>query len=124
MTTHHHQHQHHQQANLPPFLLFDAPIELRANFAAAQRALGLTPLQDNNSIHYGLPPMNNSHPHQRRRVRLVDGRHGDLGNKRVKNEREQRRTQKITDLIDHLRAKMENGGWKVGLKSKFHTLSS
>ena len=108
---------------------------------AAQRALGMPPLQDNNSVHYGMAGF---HPQQQqpsssnsassshhsgagsssRGVRLIDGRHGDLRNKRVKNEREQKRTQKITDLIDHLRVKMERGGWKVGLKSKFHTLSS
>jgi len=31
---------------------------------------------------------------------------------------------KITELIDQLREKMETGGWKVEMKSKFQTLSS
>ena len=139
--------QQQPQADLPPFLLFDAPIELRANFEAAQRALGLPTMQDNNSMHYGLagtaaatlpsPPLysavpqqqqqpqhHQQHHHLHHHVRLIDGRHGNVRNKRVKNEREQKRTQKITDLIDHLRDKMEHGGWRVGLKSKFHTLVS
>jgi hypothetical protein len=108
----------------PPFLLFDAPIELRANFIASQRAHGFPVLDDNNSFHY----------HQRQqqmqqavdpKVRLIDGRHGGNGSKRVKNEREQKRTQKITDLIDQLRDRMEEGGWKVGgSKSKYATLST
>jgi hypothetical protein len=124
-------------ANLPPFLLFDAPVELRNNFIQSQRAHGIVPtLDDHNSIHYELV-VNGSHPHMsmplttsstdgiNTGVRLIDGRHGHVvGHKRVKNEREQKRTQKIADLIDHLREKMERGGWKVGVKSKFQTLSS
>ena len=105
----------------PPFLLFDAPIELRANFIASQQAQGFPALDDNNSFHY-------QRQAQQRNVvapRLVDGRHGSIGSKRVKNEREQKRTQKITDLIDQLRDKMEEGGWKVGgTKSKYATLST
>lgn len=104
----------------PPFLLFDAPIELRANFIASQRAHGLPALEDNNSFHYK-QQVNGGFCG----VQLVDGRHGNIGNKRVKNEREQKRTQKITDLIDQLRDKMERGGWKVGgAKSKYATLST
>ena len=111
----------------PPFLLFDAPVELRANFIASQRAHGFPILDDNNSFHYQYPP-----PPQFSQqvtvapeVHLVDGRHGGIRNKRVKNEREQKRTQKITDLIDQLRDKMEEGGWKVGgTKSKYATLST
>mgnify|MGYP000178303154 CR=1 FL=1 len=57
-------------------------------------------------------------------VQLVDARHGNRKAGRIKNEREQRRAQKITELIDQLREKMETGGWKVEIKSKFHTLSS
>lgn len=129
--------------DLPPFLLFDAPIELRANFIQSQRQHGIPTMEDNNSLHYGMV-VNGFHPQHRQvldpanvpsrgpvstatlaeQVRLIDGRHGDVGSKRVKNAREQKRTQKITDLIDELRVKMERGGWKVGLKSKFHTLSS
>jgi hypothetical protein len=110
------------EASPPPFLLFDAPIELRANFIASQRAHGFPTLDDNNSFHY------QRHQHPMRNAiapRLVDGRHGGIGSKRVKNEREQKRTQKITDLIDQLRDKMEEGGWKVGgTKSKYATLST
>jgi hypothetical protein len=105
-------------SSIPPFLLFDAPIELRANFIASQRAHGIPTMEDNNSFHYQQQASGGPCD-----VRLIDGRHGDVGNKRVKNAREQKRTQKITDLIDQLRDKMERGGWKVGMKSKFHTLS-
>ena len=110
----------------PPFLLFDAPVELRANFIASQQAHGFPILDDNNAFHYQHPPQFSQQlmtvaPG----VHLVDGRHGGIRNKRVKNEREQKRTQKITDLIDQLRDKMEEGGWKVGgTKSKYATLST
>ena len=57
-------------------------------------------------------------------VQLIDARHSNRKSGRIKNEREQRRAQKITELIDQLREKMETGGWKVEMKSKFHTLSS
>jgi hypothetical protein len=106
----------------PPFLLFDAPIELRANFIASQRAHGFPILEDNNSFHYHHQPQV---AQQTMVAHLVDGRHCGMRNKRVKNEREQKRTQKITDLIDQLRDKMEDGGWKVGgTKSKYATLST
>ena len=109
----------------PPFLLFDAPIELRANFIASQRAHGFPILDDNNTIHYHHPPQFSHQQTFSPDVHLVDGRHGGIRNKRVKNEREQKRTQKITDLIDQLRDKMEEGGWKVGgTKSKYATLST
>lgn len=115
-------------SELPPFLLFDAPIELRANFIASQRAHGIYPtMRDNNSLHYqmngAVAAASSSGGCHSNVVRLIDGRHGNVGHKRVKNAREQQRTQKITDLIDELRGKMERGGWKVGMKSKFHTLS-
>jgi hypothetical protein len=106
----------------PPFLLFDAPIELRANFMASQRAHGFPILDDNNTFHYQHQTQASQHTFA---AHLVDGRHGGIRNKRVKNEREQKRTQKITDLIDQLRDKMEQGGWKVGgTKSKYATLST
>ena len=109
----------------PPFLLFDAPIELRANFIASQRAHGFPILDDNNAFHYQHPPQFSQQQILAPDVHLVDGRHGGIRNKRVKNEREQKRTQKITDLIDQLRDKMEEGGWKVGgTKSKYATLST
>jgi len=40
-----------------------------------------------------------------------------------RNEREQRRAQQITELIDELRESMVKAGWKVELKGKYHTLS-
>jgi hypothetical protein len=122
------------QHRIPPFLLFDAPIELRTNFIRSQRAHGFQPLDDNNQYHFGLT-VNGFHPRQDGRptpvpgqlgenVRLIDARYGDQGSKRQKNAKEQKRAQRITDLIEQLRGKMEKGGWQVGLKSKLHTLSS
>jgi hypothetical protein len=131
----------------PPFYLFDAPVELRVNFMQSQRMHGLPITEDSNSYHYGVavngfhPQMNaqlnpanasggassssgGSQNHHSSSVQLVDARHGSRKAGRIKNEREQRRAQKITELIDQLREKMENGGWKVEVKSKFHTLSS
>eukprot|EP00980_Cylindrotheca_fusiformis_P030905 scaffold25619_cov137-Cylindrotheca_fusiformis.AAC.2 len=121
----------------PPFYLFDAPIELRANFIQNQRRLGLPVQNDCNSYHYG-EAVKGFHPQdlneggnngssqlQKNRVKLISARHGSRPNTgRAKNEREQRRAQKITDLIDQLRSNMEEGGWKLELKSKYHTLSS
>lgn len=127
-----------RQAQPPPFYLFDAPIELRANFNKNQRRLGIPVQDDCNSYHYG-EAVKGFHPQhllsnqqghqsshaQKNRVQLIDARHGSLPKSgRAKNEREQRRAQKITDLIDQLRINMEKGGWKVEVKSKFHTLSS
>jgi hypothetical protein len=127
----------------PPFLLFDAPVELRANFIHAQRSHGLPAMQDNNAYHYGMAvngfhPQDHLNPSTRaiseggssthhstnNNVRLIDGRHGNQGMKRLKNVKEQKRAQRITDLIEQLREKMEQDGWNVGMKSKFHTLSS
>lgn len=127
----------------PPFLLFDAPVELRANFMNAQRSHGMPTMQDNNAYHYGMA-VNGFHPQDllnpstravsvseagssatnNTNVRLIDGRHGNQGMKRLKNVKEQKRAQRITDLIEQLREKMEQDGWNVGMKSKFHTLSS
>jgi hypothetical protein len=124
-------------SKLPPFLLFGAPIELRENFMQAQRLHGIRPLNDNNSVHYGMVAANGLSAQavgggsmasstflDASGLRLIDGRHGDVGSKRMRNAREQKRSQKINDLIDQLRDKMEHSGWRVGLKSKFHTLSS
>ena len=105
--------------NVPPFLLFDAPMELRANFLQSQRAHGLPVVPDNNSFHYSMASTG-FHPQQ---LQLLDARHVPNA-KRVKNAKEQKRAQQITKLIDELREKMEKDGWKVELKSKFHTLSS
>ena len=140
---------------LPPFYLFDAPIELRANFMQNQRRLGLPIQHDPNSYHYG-ETVNGFHPHQyqlpleaaansntvsssntannnnsmvlptRPPPKLIDARHGKGRNGKggqVKNEREQKRAQKITELIEELRLQMEDGGWQVEARSKFHTLS-
>ena len=138
-------------SGLPPFYLFDAPIELRANFMQNQRRLGLPIQHDPNSYHYGetvngfhpqqyqlplgtaaeaaaggvgvptpLRPPNATPPH------LIDARHGNHRKNKggqVKNEREQKRAQKITELIEQLRLQMEEGGWQVEARSKFHTLS-
>lgn len=128
----------------PPFYLFDAPVELRANFMQNQKRLGLPIQHDPNSYHYG-ETVKGFHPQQLLNqqqltamatsgqvnripevpVRLIDARHGYKANVsgRVKNEREQKRAQKITELIDQLRIDMEKGGWKVEMRSKFHTLS-
>jgi hypothetical protein len=123
--------------NPPPFYLFDAPIELRSNFMKSQRDLGIPVMNDCNSYHYG-ETVKGFHPQGINvtnrdvnnpftvPVQLIDARHGGnrAGAGRVKNEREQKRAQKITELIDQLRVNMENGGWKVEMRSKFHTLSS
>jgi hypothetical protein len=128
-----------QAAQPPPFYLFDAPVELRANFIQNQRRLGIPVQHDCNSYHYG-EAVKGFHPQHllseeqhgnkpsqrhRSRVQLIDARHSIHRNSgRAKNEREQKRAQKITELIDQLRVNMEQGGWKVELKSKYHTLSS
>jgi hypothetical protein len=143
--------QHRQQpknaasSKPPPFYLFDAPVELRANFMQNQRKLGLPIQHDPNSYHYG-ETVKGFHPQSLMNqqqlnslsaptqvsqvpeapVQLIDARHGNLRatfSGRVKNEREQKRAQKITELIEQLRLDMEKGGCKVEMRSKFHTLS-
>lgn len=44
-------------------------------------------------------------------------------NSRERNNREQLRAQKITQLISELRENMEKGGWQEEMKSKYQTLS-
>ena len=44
-------------------------------------------------------------------------------NSRERNNREQLRAQKITQLISELRENMEKGGWEKEMKSKYQTLS-
>jgi len=108
-------------------------------------------VQDNNAYHYGMA-VNGFHPQLNAQanppiqptttihtsgssssshatpdhVVLLDGRHKNKirqGNER--NEREQQRAQKITELIDKLRMTMVNGGWKKNeMKSKYQTLST
>jgi len=126
----------------PPFLLFDAPCELRQNFMQSQRMLNLPVHQDGNSYHYGMA-VNGFHPQLNVatdpiqplsrdqpilppgvNVKLLDSRHKlRRGAGKERNEREQKRAQKITDLIEQIRVSMEDGGWKVEMKSKYHTLS-
>lgn len=68
---------------------------------------------------------NNTLPPGTTPIRLVDGRHQTIkSSEKERNEREQRRAQRITDLIETLRLSMVQGGWKVEMKSKFHTLST
>lgn len=119
---------------MPPFFLFDAPCELRANFLQSQRMHNLPMSEDNNSFHYGMA-VNGFHPQINAQLNpgitpmsfppLVDGR-SKKGRKagKERNEREQKRAQKITDLIEKLRYSMEKAGWKVEMKSKYHTLST
>jgi hypothetical protein len=125
----------------PPFYLFDAPCELRANFLQAQRQNDMTNFQDSNSFHYGMA-VNGFHPQVNaqvnpimpaslgaavlpngKHVELIDGRHKHTRKSSQRNEREQQRAQKITELIDKLRNTMEEGGWRVEMKSKYQILS-
>ena len=128
------------QSSQPPFQIFDAPVELRQSFMQAQRSHGMPVLEDNNSYYFGMT-VNGFHPQRSLEepfmykslnpkrplpdpVPVIDARHVDTGSKRLKNAKEQKRAHRISELIDQLRVKMEKGGWKVGIKSKFHTLSS
>ena len=128
-------------AAVPPFMLFDAPVELRTNFLASQRMHNLPLYQDCNTIHYGMA-VNGFHPQLNAQmnpvstgalsmpsyaagsIKLIDGRSNKPKAGRERNEREQKRAQKITELIEDLRLSMEKGGWKVEMKSKYHTLST
>ena len=130
------------QDETPPFYLFDAPCELRANFLQAQRRNDVTSFQDSNSFHYGMA-VNGFHPQVNAQVNpimpaslgaavlpngklveFIDGRHKHKRKISERNEREQQRAQKITELIDKLRNTMEKGGWKVEMKSKYQILST
>jgi hypothetical protein len=44
-------------------------------------------------------------------------------NSRERNEREQVRAKKITQLITDLRGEMHGGGWRMEMKSKYQVLS-
>jgi hypothetical protein len=132
---------------IPPFYLFDAPCELRANYIQSQRQHGLPVPEDSNYFHYGMA-VNGFHPQLNAQmnpvmplggvgsnssiaapyppgaVQLIDARSRKKDRTgRQRNEREQKRAQKITELIEELRMGMEDGGWKVEMKSKYHTLS-
>jgi hypothetical protein len=121
--------------SVPPFMLFDAPVELRTNFLASQRMYNMPLYQDCNTVHYGMA-VNGFHPQLNAQlnpvtsaassyplVKLIDGRSNKPKAWRERNEREQKRAQKITELIESLRSSMEKDGWKVEIKSKYHTLS-
>lgn len=124
-----------------PVMSFDAaaaPIELRTNFENSMRAHGML---DANSVPFSFGvSVNGFHPQQGMMMgsasssvtgdtsaaasRLGAGLCGG-GEKRLKNAKEQVRAQKIAELIDELREKMQKSGWSVGVsKSKFNTLSS
>jgi len=127
------------QQTHPPFHLFGAPCELRYNFIQSQKKHDLPIWQDNNSYHYGMA-INGFHPQLNAMENppvLIDARHvndkgngkGDDASQQAKsckerNEKEQRRAQKISDLIDQLRESMVAGGWKNEMKSKYQTLST
>lgn len=130
-------------SEIPPFYLFDAPCELRTNFLQAQRQHAIaTGINDSNSVHYGMA-VNGFHPQVNaqanpvapdssgpavlpngKHVELLDGRHKNKRKTIERNEREQQRAQKISDLIEKLRDTMEQGGWKVEMKSKYQILST
>ncbi|KAL3942746.1 MAG: hypothetical protein SGBAC_003121 [Bacillariaceae sp.] len=127
-----------QTKKAPPFLLFDSPVELRISFNQNQRRLGMPVKHDCNSYHYG-EAVNGFHPQhlgtttkdgsrqgfESSNIQLIDGRHAPQATTgRIKNEREQKRAQKITELIDQLGDIMKDGGWNVSAKSKYQTLSS
>ncbi len=128
----------------PPFYLFDAPCELRTNYLQAQREKNVAPVNDSNAFHYGMA-INGYHPEAAantqvnpimpaslgaavlpngKRVELIDGRHKHKKKASERNEREQQRAQKITELIEKLRNTMEKGGWKFEMKSKYQILST
>lgn len=135
---------------LPPFYLFDAPVELRHNFIQAQQAMNMPPLKDSNTVHYNLASkrigdinqlynngmINATLPHvgstsngdlvspDGNKVDLLDARLRKTKKGNERNEREQQRAAKITELIDKLRTTMVQGGWKVEMKSKYQTLST
>lgn len=119
---------------LPPFLLFDAPCELRYNFAQTQQEHNLPLHVGANDLHYGFP-VNGFHPQVNAQenppVQMLDARHcrqpkvtNVVATVSERNEREQKRAHKITELIEELRVSMIDGGWNVQIKSKYHTLST
>ena len=118
---------------LPPFMLFDAPCELRYNYAQSQQKHNIPLKVEANDLHYGVP-VNGFHPQLNAQenppVQMLDARHCRKQKKSMnvptseRNEREQKRAHKITELIEALRVSMIDGGWNVQIKSKFHTLST
>ena len=101
--------------------MFQLPLDLRSNFIEAQRIHGADsrgivqdPLvvQHHSTIGQGLRPFAKT-PCTESAKKSVSER----------NEREQRRAQQITELIDELKETMVKDGWKVEMKGKYHTLS-
>jgi hypothetical protein len=134
-------------STLPPFYLFDAPVELRHNFIQAQQAMNIPPYKDSNTVHYNmasnqidqlcgsgfvnaslLPVTSTSNGDfispDGKIVNFLDARQKKTRKGNERNEREQQRAAKITELIDKLRTTMVQGGWKVEMKSKYQTLST
>jgi len=115
--------------NLPPFELFGAPIELRTSFIQAQRAMGLPVLHDTNTEHFGAV-VNGFHPQYHSNIQFIDNRTTSTQCKRQRAFREQRRSQRVSSLIDELKVKMARENWKINddtnrrRDNKFQTLSS
>merc|ERR1712238_221616 len=105
-------------------------------------AAATSPANDPNAFHYGMA-INGFHPKLNalvnpimpaslgaailpngKRVELIDGRFRDKKKTTERNEREQQRAMKITEVIDKLRETMESDGWKCQRKSKYQILCS
>jgi hypothetical protein len=102
---------------------FGASGELRSNFRQAQNQSNLyfSGLSRNRGVKDGLAPLvfnadtkSQKHNHQ--------PTHNPRQSSR--NEREQQRAAKISEVIDKLRNTMVQGGWKVEMKSKYQVLST
>lgn len=93
-------------------------VELYANFLASQKTH-----QAINSFAYEMP-IHGFDPNQGNTGSAKAAVNFNTKNKGVKNAKEQKRAQQITNLIEQLRVMMEKDGWKVEVNSKFHTLSS
>jgi hypothetical protein len=92
--------------------------ELYANFLASQK---LPPRVEAFSFDAPMPEFAANHEHSNK---LTGATACTVESKGVKNAKEQKRAQQITNLIEQLRVKMEKDGWKIEVNSKFHTLSS
>ncbi|GAX15751.1 hypothetical protein FisN_3Lh189 [Fistulifera solaris] len=99
-------------------MISSSSAELYANFLASQK----TP-QSLDDFPFGvpMPEFVATHEHNNR---LPGAMACTVESKGVKNAKEQKRAQQITNLIEQLRVKMEKDGWKIEVNSKFHTLSS
>jgi len=97
---------------------YDAPNELRWNYMQHQANLMQQQQQQQQQQPFGIT-VNGFHP----QVNAAENPLPKKVSAKERNEREQKRAQKITELIECLRQSMVKGGWKVELKSKYHTLS-